>query len=109
MLLLLSVDGTTRRDLEVENVPCVFARTKPLLYCIRGIQPVDPHPLVEIDFYGNVVRTIRSIAAEDMPASPVTPGLQLSPTPDAVGVTYPIRKVSRTLWLMDGLDKVELP
>ena len=38
-LLLLSVDDKTTRDLEVENVPCVFARTEPLLYCIRGRRP----------------------------------------------------------------------
>jgi DNA-binding winged helix-turn-helix (wHTH) protein/Tol biopolymer transport system component len=110
-MTLLSVADKTTRDLGIELSPCAFAATEPLLYCIRGPEPLSSadHSLVAIDFDGSVVRTIGRVPVLDLPRSELGPGVQLSPTPDRRGVTFSVLRSSQDLWMLDGLDKVELP
>jgi DNA-binding winged helix-turn-helix (wHTH) protein/Tol biopolymer transport system component len=109
-LTLVSADGATSRNLVSEVMPCAFAETEPLLYCIRGSPlPVGEHALIVLDLEGNVVRTIDFLPAAYRPASPLGPGIRLSPTPDRLGVTFSVENVSQTLWLVEGLDRVPLP
>jgi hypothetical protein len=110
-LTLSSLDGEPSRTLGTQAMPCAFADGEPLLHCVRGnLGPIPrgDYALVELDFDGNVRRT-RSIPPAYRPASPVGPGIRLSPTPDGLGVTYSVEEVSRTLWLVEGLDQVRLP
>jgi hypothetical protein len=45
----------------------------------------------------------------DAPVSPFNPGLRLSWTPDRAGLTYAVGKPTQNLYLLEGLDTVELP
>jgi DNA-binding winged helix-turn-helix (wHTH) protein len=110
-LTLFSLGGEPTRKLGTEAMPCAFADSEPLLYCIRGSLgaiPLGDYALVELDFDGNVRRS-RTIPPSYRPVSALTPGLRLSSTPDRRGVTYSVEEVSRTLWLVEGLDQVKLP
>ena len=110
-LTLVSVDGEPSRRLASEAMPCAFADREPLLYCIRGslgTLPLGDYALVELDFDGNV-RRASPIQPAYRPVSQLTPGIRLSPTPDGLGITYSVEDVARNLWLVEGLDSVELP
>jgi DNA-binding winged helix-turn-helix (wHTH) protein/Tol biopolymer transport system component len=110
-LTLLSLYGEPSRKLGTEAMPCAFADGEPLLHCIRGnlgAIPVGEYALLELDFDGNV-RRARTLPPAYRPVSAVEPGIRLSPTPDRRGVTYSVEEVSRTLWLVEGLDRVTLP
>ena len=111
-LTLVSADGSQpSRNLGSESMPCAFADHEPLLYCIRGslgVLPLGEYALVEMDLQGNELGS-RALPPELRPASPLSAEIRLSLTPDRLGVTYSVESVSRTLWLVEGLDKVPLP
>jgi len=110
-LSLVAADGRTSRNIGAEAMPCAFAPAEPLLHCIRGspgpIQ-VGEYALVTLDFDGKPVAE-RPLPPQWRPASQLTPGIRLSPTPDRLGVTYSIAASSGTLWLVEGLDRIQLP
>ena len=115
--LLVRADGTGTRklgieidfDMEPRSAACAFAAKEPLLYCLRPAQSDGQHPLVVLNFDGELVQTIGYVSPEDMPATGIRPGLRLSPTPDGTGVTYAVSKMAENLQLMDGLSSVPLP
>lgn len=106
--ILVSADGTERRDLGTKGVGCTFAKTQPLLYCLQP-QGDGRHSLAELDLDGRLVRLIGPVSQENLPATALRPGLRLSLTPDGTGVTYSINKVSESLQLLEGLTDLELP
>ncbi len=109
-LTLVSADGEASRMVTSETMPCAFAEHEPLLYCIRGSLgpiPMGEYALVELDFDGNVHRT-SPIPAAYRPVSQLAPGIRLSPTPDRRGVSYSVATGSLTLWLVEGLETVNL-
>jgi hypothetical protein len=110
-LTLVPVDGTPPRSLGSEAMPCAFADSEALLYCIRGSLGairLGDYALVVLDFEGNEIRSA-PLPPAYRPASQLSPGLRLSPTPDRLGLTYSVENVSQTLWLVDGLDRMPLP
>jgi hypothetical protein len=109
---LVSPDGTTVRELGIENAPCTFAREEPSIYCLRAAQPDGRRPFVALDFDGKIVKVAGSVPVAREPSSsagPSAPGLTLSLTPDGSRVTFATRTVSQNLWLMEGLSQVALP
>jgi DNA-binding winged helix-turn-helix (wHTH) protein/Tol biopolymer transport system component len=108
-MTLVSADGKTKRDLRIENSACTFADDEPLLYCVRDTMPSPEHPLVKLDLHGNVLDTVVTLPRALMPSSPFGPGLRLSLTPDRSRVTYSVERTTQSLFLMEGLDTVELP
>jgi hypothetical protein len=111
-LTLVSADGSgLSRRVTNESMACAFARAEPLLYCIRGDYapiPLGDYAFVVLDFDGNDVRSV-PVPPALRPVSGLTPGLRLSPTTDGLGLTYSVETMSQTLWLVEGLDTVELP
>ena len=107
--VLLSTDGTTRRDLKRARAWCAFARAEPLLHCIQPAPPGERLPLVAIDFDGNVVHTFGSLPREHLPDNRYFPATRLSPTPDGNGLTYSVNNTSRNMLLMEGLAAIDLP
>jgi dipeptidyl aminopeptidase/acylaminoacyl peptidase len=108
-MMLVSADGKVKRDLGIKDSACTFAGDELLLYCVLDTSPVEKHPLVVLDLEGNVVRTIMEFSRADAPVSPFNPGLRLSWTPDRAGLTYAVGKPTQNLYLLEGLDTVELP
>jgi hypothetical protein len=107
-MTLLSMEDKKPRDVGTGSSPCAFAATGQLLYCIRKTTGFDPD-LVTVDFNGEIVRTIGRVPLADTPTARFGPGVQLSPTPDRRGVTYSVYRPSKGLWVLEGLDKIELP
>jgi DNA-binding winged helix-turn-helix (wHTH) protein/Tol biopolymer transport system component len=108
-MTLLSLHDMTTRDLGIAPAACAFSDVEPLLNCILGTQAADDWSLVALDLHGQPVRSIGRIARADLPTTPLSPGLRLSPTPDGLGVTYSVVRQQENLWLMEGLDRIELP
>jgi DNA-binding winged helix-turn-helix (wHTH) protein len=107
-LTLVPVDGTPPRSLGSEAMPCAFADTEPLLYCIRGSLGAirrGEYFLVVLDLDGNEIRSV-PLPAALRPVSGLSPGIRLSPTPDRLGLTYSVESTAQNLWLVEGLDRL---
>ena len=65
------------------------------------------YALVTLDLAGNVLDE-HSLPPTLRPLSALTPGIRLSPTPDGLGVTYSVASGLQTLWLAEGLDRIQL-
>jgi Tol biopolymer transport system component len=112
--ILVSADGSETRSLGLDprTQSCwVFAPKAPELYCIDAPQDDGRYPLVARGLDGGLIRTIGSLTEQLIPrATLFPPALRFSPTPDGNGLTYSVLAGATTnLWLMEGLDELELP
>jgi hypothetical protein len=106
---LVSADGKITRPLGIEESACTFAHKEPLLYCVRDTRPVESHPVVKIDLHGNILDTITTLSRADAPDNGFVPGLGLSLDPDGTAATYSVARVTQSLFLLDGLDRIDWP
>jgi hypothetical protein len=112
-LKLIATQGATMHDLHVEDSPCVFARTEPLIYCLRAPRPDGKRAWLALDHEGNIAREVAFVPFHLAPADrfpgDVAPTLTFSMSPDGNAVTYSTVTNTADLWLMEGLAAVELP
>jgi len=103
---LISPDGRSRKLLgKIETEYLAFSRDGKLLYGIQGGTKTDPHNLVlfSLDPQTLKIRNIKNLDAQFAPASPVSPGIRFSLSPDGKHFVYSTAKSQSDLWLMDGL------
>ena len=105
-MTVISADGETPPRVLGEYSVCTFADDE-FLYCIR--ETFEQRPLVKLDLHGNEVEEVLVFPREVAPTTPFTPGFSLALTPDRSGVTYSVGWPASNLFLLEGLDTVELP
>jgi Tol biopolymer transport system component len=107
-LKLLSLESMETRDLGLKDSVCTFADHGDILYCIRDFHGESFFAVV--DFHGQVVGSeMPPLAGKHVPATPLTPSLRLSLTPDGKGVSYGVDVTTEQLLLVEGLDTIPLP
>jgi eukaryotic-like serine/threonine-protein kinase len=101
---LTSPDGKTTRRLAAKGaIAFAFSADGKTVYGIRQVADNRGLELFSVSIATGTEKMIGSLGREYLPASPLTPGLRLSLTPDSKSVTYSIVKSSANLWLVDGL------
>ncbi len=111
-LKLIDTQGTTVRDLGIEDSPCVFSRAGNLIHCMRAPQRDGARAWEALDFEGNVVTAVGVLpfTLAPVPREPggLAPLQSFSMTPDGSAVTYATAIYTQDLWLMEGLSSVDL-
>lgn len=105
---LISPDGKTIRDLAAKSaIAYAFSTDGKTLYGIRQVAPDRPGlELFSMSVAGGTEKIIGSLGPEYRPASPLSPALRLTLTPDGRSIAYSTAKYTDNLWLMDGLSGV---
>ncbi|HLG95738.1 MAG TPA: protein kinase [Bryobacteraceae bacterium] len=101
---IISPDGKTVRSFgEPKTIQMTFSPDSKLLYGIR--KESDRCVLYSIDIASAQEKTIGQFSIDFAPSSPTSPGIQISIAPDGKSILFPARRVSSSLWMLEGFDR----
>jgi eukaryotic-like serine/threonine-protein kinase len=100
---LISTDGKTERALGLSDaIEMTFSNDSSRLYGIRPEQ--ERGRLFSLDLATMKVKNIGELARDFVPRTSFNPGIRLSLAPDGKSTLYPVWRVSRSLWMLEGFE-----
>jgi serine/threonine protein kinase/Tol biopolymer transport system component len=100
---LVSPDGKLSRDLSASaGSGWAFSADGQTVYGIRSPVPGRPE-LFSLSIDGKSDKTIGALGLGNAPASPLSPSMRLTLSPDGKSLTYATVKITSNLWLAEGL------
>ena len=98
---LISPDGAKTLDLSAQKpIAAAFSADGKLLYGIRT--DGNRRLLYSVDIARGVAKDIGDVGFDNIPVSPLNPGVRLSLSPDGKSLTYGTIKSKVNMWMLEG-------